>query len=34
MRENVTINFNDVGVNEIFAKLAETLRTQSKFKSI
>ena len=33
MRENVTINFNDVGVNEIFAKVAETLRTQSKFKS-
>ncbi len=33
IRENVTINFNDVGVNEIFAKLAETLKTQSKFKS-
>jgi len=33
IRENVTINFNDVGVNEIFAKLAETLKTQSKFKT-
>jgi len=33
MRENVTINFNDVGVNEIFAKVAQTLKTQSKFKT-
>jgi hypothetical protein len=32
IRENVTINFNDVSINEIFAILAHTLRTQSEFK--
>jgi len=33
IREIVTINFNDISINEIFALLADTLRTQSKFKS-
>jgi hypothetical protein len=33
IRENVTINFSDVSINEIFAILVDTLRTQSKFKS-
>ena len=33
IREGTTINFSDVSHNEIFGKLADTLKAQSKFKS-
>lgn len=33
IKEGATINFADVSHNEIFAKLADTLKAQSKFKS-
>jgi len=32
MREGGTVNFTDVSHNEIFSKLANNLRSQSKFK--
>ena len=32
MREGGTVNFTDVSHNEIFSKLADNLRSQSKFK--
>ena len=33
VREGGTVNFTDVSHNEIFSKLADNLRSQSKFKS-
>jgi hypothetical protein len=33
IKEGTTINFADVSHNEIFGKLVDTLRAQSKFKS-
>jgi len=33
VKEGGTVNFSDVSHNEIFSKLAERLKTQSKFKS-
>ncbi len=33
MRENVTINFVDVSINEIFTSVTKLLRTQSKYHS-